>query len=109
MGEFLQRMGVEKNKPRRLTMMDMWGPFSNSTRERQHGPQAAILFGKFQVLWPLGEAQDQVGEAGYHRVIGKDPRFIKGQMSRQRSHREGITSDDRRSLRVFMKADRRLC
>ena len=57
--------------------MDMRQPFRNGTQT--HAPQAAILFDKFQVMRPLGEALDLVRKREYARLSGQDRRFIKGQ------------------------------
>ena len=88
--------------------MDMWKAFRNSTRKPEHAPQAAILFDKFHVLRHLGEALDTVRKAEYDRVTGKDRRCIKGQKYTRLSHRENLKPDGRRSLRLLLKANRRL-
>jgi len=45
MDGFYQVLGEKPARKVRLAVMDMWKPFSNSTRK--HAPQAAILFDKF--------------------------------------------------------------
>jgi transposase len=108
MDEFYQWLGVSKSKKIRLAVMDMWKAFRNSTRKPEHAPQAAILFDKFHVLRHLGEALDTVRKAESYRVTGKDRRFIKGQKYTLLSHRENLKPDGRRSLRLLLKANRRL-
>jgi transposase len=88
--------------------MDMWKAFRNSTVKPEHAPQAAILFDKFHVLRHLGKALDTVRKAEYARVTGTDRRFIKGQKYTLLSHRKNLTTDGRRSLKLLLKANRRL-
>ena len=88
--------------------MDMWKAFRNSTLKPEHAPGAAILFDKFHVLRHLGEALDQVRKSEYGRLVGKDRRFIKGQKYTLLSHRENLSTEGRRSLRLLLKANKRL-
>ena len=106
--EFYQWLGLSKSKKIRLAVMDMWKAFRNSTRKPEHAPQAAILFDKFHVLRHLGEALDTMRKAEYYRLTGKDRRFIKGQKYTLLSHRENVKPDGRRSLRLLLKANKRL-
>ena len=108
MDEFYQWLGLSKSKKIRLAVMDMWKAFRHSTLKPEHAPQAAILFDKFHVLRHLGEALDTVRKAEYSRLTGKDRRFIKGQKYTLLSHRENLKPDGRRSLRLLLKANRRL-
>jgi transposase len=108
MDEFYQWLGLSKSKKIQLAVMDMWKAFRHSTRKPEHAPHAAILFDKFHVLWHLGEALNQVRKAEYCRLTGKDRRFIKGQKYTLLSHRENLKPDGRRSLRLLLKANRRL-
>ncbi|MGB4068226.1 MAG: ISL3 family transposase [Nitrospira sp.] len=108
MDAFYQWLGVSKSKKIRLAVMDMWKAFRNSTRKPEHAPYAAILFDKFHVLRHLGAALDTVRKAEYYRLTGKDRRFIKGQQYTLLSHRENLTTDGRRSLKLLLKANRRL-
>jgi transposase len=105
---FYQWLGSSKRKKIRLAVMDMWKAFRNSTVKPEHAPQAAILFDKFHVLRHLGKALDTVRKAEYARVTGTDRRFIKGQKYTLLSHRKTLTTDGRRSLKLLLKANRRL-
>jgi transposase len=86
--------------------MDMWKPFRNSTQA--HAPNAAILFDKFHVLRHLGEALDKIRKTEYARVTGNKRTFIKGQKYVLLSHRENLTSEGRQSLKLLLKANKRL-
>jgi len=108
MDAFYQWLGSSKSKKIRLVVMDMWKAFRNSTVRPEHAPQAAILFDKFHVLQHLGKALDTVRKAEYARVTGTDRRFIKGQKYTLQSHRKNLTTDGRRSLKLLLKANRRL-
>ncbi len=108
MDSFYEWLGPTKSKRIRLVVMDMWKPFRNSTLKAGHAPQAAILFDKFHILRHLGDALDKVRKAEYARLTGKDRRFIKGQKYTLLSHRENLTTDSRRSLKMLLKANRRL-
>ena len=86
----------------------MWKAFRNSTLKPEHAPQAAILFDTFHVMRHLGEALDTVRKTEYARLTGTDRRFIKGQKYALLSHRENLTTDGRRSLKLLLKANKRL-
>ncbi len=105
---FYQSLGEKKARRIRLAVMDMWKPFRNSTLKAEHAPEAAILFDKFHIIRHLGEALDKVRKTEYARLTGKDRRFIKGQKYTLLSHRENLKPDGRRSLRLLLKANRRL-
>lgn len=90
----------------RLAVMDMWKPFRNSTQAK--APQAAILFDKFHVLRHLGEALDKVRKDEYARVTGSKKKFIKGQKYVLLSHKENLTTEGRRSLKLLLQANKRL-
>ena len=104
--QFYVWLGPAKSKRIRLAVMDMWKAFGNSTR--RNAPQAAILFDKFHVLRHLGEAIDKVRKAEYKRLSGKDRRFIKGQKYTLLSHRCNLDSRGRASLKILLKANKRL-
>jgi len=106
MDEFYKWLGPTKSKKIRLAVMDMWKPFRKSTKE--NAPQAAILFDKFHVMRHLGEALDKVRKTEYYRLTGKDRRFIKGQKYTLLSHRQNLKPDGRRSLKLLLKANKRL-
>jgi len=106
MAMFYDRLGERKTKGIRLAVMDMWKPFRNVTNAR--APQAAVLFDKFHIMRHLGEALDQVRKSEYARLTGKDRRFIKGQKYTLLSHRENLTLEGRKSLRLLLAANKRL-
>jgi transposase len=106
MDEFYEWLGARKTAGIRMAVMDMWKAFRNSTAT--HAPQASILFDKFHVMRHLGEALDKVRKAEYYRLTGNQRRFIKGQKYALLSHRENLTTDGRRGLRLLLKANRRL-
>jgi len=108
MDEFFKWLGPKKSKTIRLAVMDMWKAFRNSTLKPEHAPQASILFDKFHVMRHLGEALDKVRKSEYARLTGKDRRFIKGQKYTLLSRRENLTSTGRQSLRMLLKANKRL-
>lgn len=104
--EFFAWLGEKRSARLRLVVMDMWKAFANSTRRK--APQAAILYDKFHVMRHLGEALDKVRKSEYARLTGKDRRFIKGQKYTLLSSRENLTQDGRASLRLLLKANKRL-
>jgi transposase len=106
MDEFYECLGAKKSAGIRLALMDMWKAFRNSTE--RHAPQASILFDKFHVLRHLGDALDTVGKAEYARLSGKDRRFIKGQKYTLLAHRENLTLEGKRSLKLLLTANKRL-
>ena len=108
MDEFYKWLGPKKSKQIRLAVMDMWKAFRKSTLKPEHAPRAAILFDKFHVLRHLGDALDQVRKSEYGRLVGKDRRFIKGQKYTLLSHRENLSTEGRHSLRLLLKANKRL-
>jgi transposase len=108
MDEFYKWLGPKKSKQIRLAVMDMWKAFRNSTLKPEHASQAAILFDKFHVLRHLNDALDQVRKSEYGRLVGKDRRFIKGQKYTLLSHRENLSTEGRRSLRLLLQANKRL-
>lgn len=106
MDQFYKELGPSKSGHIRLAVMDMWKPFSASTNKA--APQADILFDKFHILRHLGEALDKVRRAEYARLEGKARRFIKGQRYTLLSHKANLTTQGRRSLRLLLKANKRL-
>ena len=106
MEEFFQGLGAPKSEKIRLAVMDMWRPFRNATQ--RHAPQASILFDKFHVLRHLGDALDTVRKGEYARLSGKDRRFIKGQKYTLLAHRENLTLEGRKSLKLLLTANKRL-
>ena len=103
---FYEFLGQENTDKIRLAVMDMWKPFRHSTQ--RHAPQAAILFDKFHILRHLGEALDKIRKAEYGRLAGPQRKFIKGQKYVLLSHKENLTTEGRKSLRLLLKANKRL-
>lgn len=106
MDGFYQELGSRKSARIRLAVMDMWKPFTKSTKK--NAPHAAILYDKFHVMRHLGEALDTVRKEEYRRLAGKDRSFIKGQKYTLLSNRENLTLDGRVSLQKLLKANKRL-
>jgi len=106
MDEFFTWLGAKKTAGIRLAVMDMWKPFRTSTTT--HAPQASILFDKFHVLRHLGDALDTVRKSEYARLAGKDRRFIKGQKYTLLAHRENLTLEGKKSLKLLLTANKRL-
>jgi len=106
MDMFYGFLGQENTDKIRLAVMDMWKPFRHSTQ--RHAPQAAILFDKFHILRHLGEALDKIRKAEYGRLAGPQRKFIKGQKYVLLSHKENLTAEGRKSLRLLLKANKRL-
>jgi transposase len=106
MDEFYRFLGENPAKRIRLAVMDMWRPFRNSTES--NAPQAAILFDKFHIIKHLGEALDKVRKAEYHRLTGKNRRYIKGQKYTLLSHRANLTLEGKRALKTLLAANKRL-
>ena len=106
MGQFYEWLGKNKTAGIRLAVMDMWKPFRNATTT--HAPQAAILFDKFHIMRHLGEALDKIRRAEYRRLSGKSRSYIKGQKYTLLSHRENLTLEGRRSLKMLLAANKRL-
>ena len=104
--EFYDCLGPKKTKDIRLAVMDMWRPFRTATNLR--APQAAILFDKFHVIRHLNDALDKVRKAEYARLSGNDRRYIKGQKYVLLSHKENLTADSRKSLKILLAANKRL-
>ena len=103
---FFDAMGIERYKTIRLAVMDMWKPFRNVTLRQ--APQAQIVFDKFHVMKHLSDALDMVRRSEYKRVNEKERRFIKGQRYTLLSHKANLDIDGRRSLRILLKANKRL-
>ena len=108
MDEFYNSLGPSVSQRIRLAVMDMWKPFRTSTLKAEHAPHASILFDKFHVIRHLGDALDQVRKAEYKRLTGKGRRYIKGQKYTLLSRRENLTQEGRQSLKLLLKANKRL-
>ena len=106
MDQFYAFLGNKNAAKIRLAVMDMWKPFRHSTQA--HAPQAAILFDKFHILRHLGDALDKIRKAEYGRITGPQRKFIKGQKYILLSHRGNLTSEGKQSLKLLLKANKRL-
>ncbi len=106
MSRFYEAQGEKKCRGIRLAVMDMWKPFRIAAEA--HAPNAAILFDKFHILRHLGDALDKVRKSEYARLTGADRRFIKGQKYALLSHRENLTLEGRRALKMLLAANKRL-
>jgi len=106
MDELFAFLGEKQSKKLRLTVMDMWKPFRNSTQK--NAPQAAILFDKFHILRHLGEALDKVRKQEYARLEGKKKAFIKGQKYALLSHRQNVRGKAKKNLQALLAANKRL-
>jgi transposase len=103
---FYREIGPKRCERVSLAVMDMWKPFRNSTHD--HAPQARVIFDKFHILKHLGDALDAVRRSEYKRVAAKDRKFIKGQRYTLLSHRANLNAAGRRSLKLLLKANKRL-
>ena len=104
--KFFVELGAKRAARIKLAVMDMWKPFRNSTRV--HAPSARVLFDKFHILKHLGNALDEVRRREYRRLNEKDRKFIKGQRYTLLSNRANLDEDGRRSLKLLLKANKRL-
>lgn len=103
---FYAFLGKENSENIKIAVMDMWKPFRHSTQH--HARHAVIVFDKFHILRHLGEALDDIRRTEYHRVVGDQRKFIKGQRYVLLSRRENLTDDGKKNLRVLLKANKRL-
>jgi transposase len=106
MDAFYRFLSKENAEKIRVAVMDMWKPFRKSTHA--HAPNAAILFDKFHILQHLGVALDKIRKAEYGRLTGPKRKFIKGQKYVLLSHKENLSPEGKQSLRLLLKANRRL-
>lgn len=106
MNLFYDGLGPAKTKRIRLAVMDMWKPFEKSMRQK--APQASILYDKFHVMGHLNKAIDKIRKSEYARLTGKDRKFVKGQKFALLSHRENLTTEGRKGLRILFAANKRL-
>lgn len=106
MDEFYAFLGAKSSKNIRLAVMDMWKAFRNSTN--RNAPQSAILFDKFHIIRHLGDALDKVRKSECVRLTGKSRKFIKGQKYTLLSHRENLSTDARKNLKLLLAANKRL-
>jgi transposase len=106
MNRFFEELGPKKAGKIQLAVMDMWKAFRNSTEK--HAPQAAILYDKFHVMRPLGEALDKIRKAEYARLSEKDRQFVKGQKYTLLSHWKNLSVEGKVALKTLFKANKRL-
>lgn len=106
MNVFFKDMGQRRYQSIKLAVMDMWKPFKNSITG--HVPSVDIVYDKFHVIKHLSTALDNVRRMEYKRVAEKDRRFIKGQRYTLLSNQANLTLESRRSLKLLLKANRRL-
>lgn len=88
--------------------MDLWQACRNSTLKPEPASHAAILFDKFHVRRHLGEALDTVRKTEYARLTGKGRCFIIGQKYKLLSHRENLTTEEGRIVKLSSMANKRL-
>jgi len=103
---FFNDIGTQRCHGIKLAVMDMWKAFRKSTT--RNAPNASIVFDKFHVLRHLSGALDEVRRQEYKRVNEKERKFIKGQRYTLLSHRANLDTEGRRSLKLLLKANRRL-
>ena len=106
MDQFYRFLREKKAQRIRLTVMDMWKPFRNSTTK--NAPQAAILFDKFHIMKHLGEALDKIRKSEYARLQGKQRHFIKGQKYTLLSHPQNLAGTARKNLKLLLAPEHRL-
>jgi len=99
-------LGPKRIKKIEIAVMDMWKPFTNSTRNNIS--QAAIVYDKFHVMRHLGDALDEIRKMEYRRLSGKDRAYIKGQKYTLLSRRENLTMEGRKALKKLLGANKRL-
>ncbi len=106
LNEFYDWLGPKKSAGIEIAVMDMWKPFSKSTRKK--APQASILFDKFHVLRHLNDALDKVRKREYARMTGERRKYIKGSRYILLSHKENLDKDGRKNLKALFKVNKRL-
>ena len=106
MNEFYNSLTPSKSGQIRLAVMDMWKAFEKAAKKNI--PQAAILYDKFHVIRHFQEALDKIRKNEYYRVNGNERKFIKGQKYNLLSHKENLDADGKKSLRILLKANKRL-
>lgn len=104
--QFYDAIGTDRRASIGLVVMDMWKPFRKSTIK--NAPSAKIVFDKFHVIQHLSKALDQVRRNEYKRVSGRSRKYIKGQRYTLLSNKANLDTDGRRSLKLLLKANRRL-
>jgi hypothetical protein len=73
-----------------------------------HAPQAAILFDKFPVIRPLGEALHRGRKNECQRLSGRDRHHIKGQKCTLPSRKGNFRVDGKRALNRLLSVNTRL-
>lgn len=103
---FFVELGPERCQKIQIAVMDMWKPFRKAVLK--HAPHARIVFDKFHVLRHLSDALDEVRREEVKRVNEQERKFIKGQRYTLLSNRANLSPDGRRSLKLLLKANKRL-
>lgn len=103
---FFQDIGKKKAHRIKLAAMDMWKPFHKSVKK--NAPGARIVYDKFHIMRHLSDALDKVRRSEYHRLAGKERKFIKGQRYTLLSHKENLDMNGRVALRKLLSANKRL-
>lgn len=103
---FFTEISADRSKNIELAVMDMRKAFRNSTNE--HAPNARLVFDKFHVLNHLSQELDEIRRQEYKRVNDKERKYIKGQRYTLLSHKANLDTDGRRSLKLLLKANKRL-
>lgn len=103
---FFNEIGAARAGGIKIVVMDMWKAFKKSTAA--NAPQASVVYDKFHILMHLSQALDEVRRNEYHRVNGEDRKYIKGQRYTLLSHKANLDVEGRRSLRLLLKANKRL-
>ena len=106
MDMFFKELGAEKSRKIRLSVMDMWKAFENSTKN--HAKNSAILYDRFHIIMHLSEAMDKVRRNEYRRLDKKKAKYIKGQRYTLLTKKENLTLDARKSLRELLRRNKRL-
>jgi transposase len=106
--EFYKWLGPIKSSQIRIAVMDMWKAFRKSTLKPEHAPQATIIYDKFHILRHLSEAMDDVRKLEYHRLVGNDRRYIKGQKFVLLSNWDNLSRDRRNGLSELFAVNKRL-
>jgi transposase len=106
MDMFFKFLGVQKTEKIRLSVMDMWKPFENSTLF--HAKNSAIMYDRFHVVMHLNEAMDKIRRSEYNRLDAKQAKYIKGQRYNLLTKKENLSLDAKASLKELLRRNKRL-
>lgn len=104
--EFFAWNSEKRNCSIKLVAIDMSQAFVSSVEDNV--PQATILFDKFHVVQKLSEALDEIRKEEVRRLTGAGKKFVKGQKYVLLSNKENLDTKGRASLKILLKANRRL-